>query len=118
MNNREKQLLDLGFEKNDHQKCFSKWKYNCSWITDFWDLEVLSDERWNIHIENYKKYLKEAKIELENDELYLLGEKSAEKRIEQQPKLIKTVNKERILIISSKIDVLEELKNKIYGQSN
>lgn len=109
MNNREKQLLDLGFEKNDHQKCFSKWKYNCSWITDFWDLKVLSDERWNIHIENYKKHLKEAKIELENDELYLLGVKTAEKRIEQQIKDL--YNKYHS-------QLKEELKNKIYGQSN
>ena len=32
---------------------------------------------------------------------------------EQQPKLTKTVNKERVLILSSKIDVLGKLKNKL-----
>lgn len=32
---------------------------------------------------------------------------------EQQPKLTKTINKERVLILSSKIQVLGELKNKL-----
>lgn len=57
---------------------------------------------------------------------FLAGYESAEKRIkdlynkycsqlkeEQQPKLTKTVNKEKVLILSSKIDVLGELKNKL-----
>lgn len=130
ISSREKQLLQLGFKRNKHQRCFHQWKYDCSWIIDFWDLEELSDERWNIHIENYEFYLEKAKKELESEEKYLLGVESAEKRKgqqikdlynkyhsklkeEQQPKLVKTVNKERILILSSKIDVLEELKTKI-----
>lgn len=127
---REQQLLSLGFDKNDHQRCFHQWKYNSSWSFYFWDVEELSDRRWNINIENYKKYLQEAKIELERNELYLLGVESAEKRIKQQIldlknkyksnlqqethiKLTKTINKDKINELLIKLRVIEEIENKL-----
>lgn len=128
--NREQQLLDLGFEKNEDQRCYTQYEYGQTWRFDFWSIEELNDRRWDIQIENYKFFLKESKKGLKSDEKYLLGVESAKKEIEQkvkdlynkycsllkeeqQPKLTKTINKERVLTLSSKIDVLGELKNKL-----
>lgn len=124
---REKQLLSLGFKRNDHQRCFHQYKYSSDWTFDFWDVEELDDTRWSISVENYKKYLQEAKTELESDELYLLGVKSAEKRIKQQIldlknkyksnlqqethiKLNKEINKDRVNELLIKLSVIEEIE--------
>ena len=79
MNSREIELKKLGFELNNDQRCFYRWKYNSLYIFDFYDVENLSDVRWSIRIEDYKKYLQKSKEELENSELYLLGFNSAKK---------------------------------------
>lgn len=83
---REIELLQLGFKKNEHQRCFHQWKYNSSWTFDFWTIEEFSDNRWNMSIEKYKKYLKEAKIELKQDELYVLGFNFAQKEFKKEIK--------------------------------
>ena len=66
MNSREIELKKLGFELNNDQRCFYRWKYNSLYIFDFYDVENLSDVRWSIRIEDYKKYLQKSKEELEN----------------------------------------------------
>ena len=86
MNSREIELKKLGFELNNDQRCFHRWKYNSLYIFDFYDVENLSDERWNIRIEDYKKYLQKSKEELENSELYLLGFNSAQKEFKKKLK--------------------------------
>lgn len=86
MENREIELKKLGFELNNDQRCFYRWKYNSLYIFDFYDVENLSDERWNIRIEDYKKYLQKSKEELENSELYLLGFNSAQKEFKKKLK--------------------------------
>ena len=86
MNSREIGLKKLGFELNNDQRCFHRWKYNSLYIFDFYDVGNLSDERWNIRIEDYKKYLQKSKEELENSELYLLGFNSAQKEFKKKLK--------------------------------
>ena len=86
MNSREIELKKLGFELNNDQRCFHQWKYNSSWTFDFWTVEEFSDNRWNIAIENYKEYLKEAKKILESDYTYTLGVKSAQKQFKKEIK--------------------------------
>ena len=86
MKNREIELKKLGFELNNDQRCFYRWKYNSLYIFDFYDVGNLSDERWNIRIEDYKKYLQKSKEELENSELYLLGFNSAQKEFKKKLK--------------------------------
>lgn len=130
MKSREQQLLSLGFERNDDQRCFHQFKHNSTWTFDFWDVEELSDRKWNISIENYKKYLHEAKTELESNELYLLGVYLAEKRIKQQIldlknkyksklqqethiKLNKEINKDKVNELLIKLSVIDEIENKL-----
>ena len=130
MNSREKQLLQLGFEKNSHQKCYGRYEHNKMWTFDFWDIEGFSDTRWNIAIENYKKFLREAEIELEQDELYLLGRDSAQKEIKQklldklnhlrsdyqqqtQSKLDRSPNYKRETELQAQITLLKDLINQI-----
>ena len=86
MENREIELKKLGFELNNDQRCFYRWKYNSLYIFDFYDVENLSDVRWSIRIEDYKKYLQKSKEELENSELYLLGFNSAQKEFKKKLK--------------------------------
>ena len=86
MENREIELKKLGFELNNDQRCFHRWKYNSLYIFDFYDVENLSDVRWSIRIEDYKKYLQKSKEELENSELYLLGFNSAQKEFKKKLK--------------------------------
>lgn len=86
MNSREIELKRLGFELNNDQRCFYRWKYNSLYIFDFYDVENLSDVRWSIRIEDYKKYLQKSKEELENSELYLLGFNSAQKELKRKLK--------------------------------
>ena len=86
MNSREIELKKLGFELNNDQRCFYRWKYNSLYIFDFYDVENLSDVRWSIRIEDYKKYLQKSKEELENSELYLLGFNSAQKEFKTKLK--------------------------------
>ena len=54
MNSREIELKKLGFELNNDQRCFYQWEYNSYYIFDFYDVENLSDERWNRRTEQYK----------------------------------------------------------------
>ena len=86
LNSREIELKKLGFELNNDQRCFYQWKYNSSYIFDFYDVENLSDKRWSIRIEDYKKYLQKSKEELENSELYLLGLNFAQKEFKKEIK--------------------------------
>lgn len=86
MNSREIELKKLGFELNNDQRCFYQWEYNSYYIFDFYDVENLSDERWNIRIKDYEKHLQKSKEELENSELYLLGVNFAEKRFKKEIK--------------------------------
>ena len=86
MNSIEIGLKKLGFELNNDQRCFHRWKYNSLYIFDFYDVENLSDVRWSIRIEDYKKYLQKSKEELENSELYLLGFNSAQKEFKKKLK--------------------------------
>jgi hypothetical protein len=123
---REQQLLNLGFDKNDHQRCFHKFKYNCSFTFDFHDVEEASYVQWGIKMKNYKKYLQESKTELENNELYLLGYGLAQKQIKQKitdslnnyksklreetyPKLTKTINKVKVRELEIRIETLNKL---------
>ena len=128
--NRERQLKDLGFEKNEHQRCFYQWKYGCGWTINFSDLEENDNIKWELSLKNYKKILIEAKKEQEESELYILGRKSAEKELKQkitdlynkynshhqqvtQFKLDKTVNQDYRIKLEAKLEVLGELRNKL-----
>ena len=128
LNSREIELKKLGFELNNDQRCFYQWKYNSSYIFDFYDVENLSDKRWSIRIEDYKKYLQKSKEELENSELYLLGFNSAQKQFKKEIKdkynhlnsklkeintfkLDKTVNQEARIRLESQVELLKELMN-------
>ena len=123
---REIELKKLGFELNNDQRCFHRWKYNSLYIFDFYDVENLSDVRWSIRIEDYKKYLQKSKEELENSELYLLGFNSAQKEFKTRLKdkynhlnsklkevntfkLDKTVNQETRIRLESQVKLLKEL---------
>ena len=126
MNSREIELKKLGFELNNDQRCFHRWKYNSLYIFDFYDVENLSDVRWSIRIEDYKKYLQKSKEDLENSELYLLGFNSAKKEFKTRLKdkynhlnsklkevntfkLDKTVNQETRIRLESQVELLKEL---------
>ena len=86
INEREIELKKLGFELSNDQRCFYRWIYNSLYIFDFYDVGNLSDVRWSIRIEDYKKYLQKSKEELENSELYLLGFNSAQKEFKKEIK--------------------------------
>ena len=130
MENREHQLLRLGFEKNTHQETFIAFKYNRHRYVDFWEVEELDGYEWNFLIEDLIEDFKRAEkhwIEgLRASEGYKLRAKEEKKQIldtlnkyradlEQVNhfKLDKTVNQELRIRLEAKVEVLIELQNKL-----
>jgi len=125
MNNREQQLLQMGFKKNEHQWCFSKYLYGQTCIVDFIEIEQ-SNDSWDsflsllksrlklgkslyelelIESDGYKFAQKEIKKELK-DKLNALKSKLAEEKTE---KISKRIDKEKIRELEIKIETIKEL---------
>lgn len=126
MVNREKQLLELGFKHNEHQECYYLNKYDVSWYKDSWKIWEYSENDWYTYIECLKQDIKEAKLEQEREELYLLGFSAAEKGFKKKLmdkynalnsqlqetghiKLGKRVNVEKVAELKAKVELLKEL---------
>ncbi len=84
MNNREQQLLQIGFIKNEYQKCYGLYKYDVSWHIDFWKLEDYNDQKWNILIDDIYYDLKVTKEEYYNELRNSEGYKLAQKELKQK----------------------------------
>jgi len=84
MNNREMQLKQLGFERNEHQFCFHHYKYGSVWTVDFWDITELTDEEWEEDIKFLKNALKLTKKRYFEDLKLSEGYKLCEKEIKQK----------------------------------
>ena len=84
MNSREKQLLQLGFEKNTHQQSYGMYKYGSMWTVTFYLISELDDLEWTKYIKYLKSQLREAENDEKSSELYLLGVNSARKEIKQK----------------------------------
>lgn len=130
MENREHQLLRLGFEKNTHQETFIAFKYDRHWYVDFWEIGELDGYEWSFLIEDLIKGFKRAEkhwIEgLREHPAYSFAEKELKKQIldllnkyradlsqVNHFKLDKTVNQELRVKLESKVEVLLELQNKL-----
>ena len=126
MNNREQQLLQLGFTKNEHQQCFHQWKHYSSWLVDFRDVYEPINYDWGCFIENLKYQFKQAEKALKQEELYILGFNSAQKGFknkltdklnhyksnlqdETKVKLNRLANKEKIRELEIRIGTIKEL---------
>ncbi len=66
MNNREQQLLDLGFEKNEDQQSYILYKYGHHWYVDFWLIETSYKEAWDDFIIDLSREIRQAEEESEN----------------------------------------------------
>jgi len=126
MNNRELDLLKLGFKKNEHQNSYSLSKYGEEWYIDFWNITDYTDQKWNILIEDIKHDLSEFKkqfFEGVRDSFgYKFAVKENKKQIrdnynkynswlqeEQILKPGKRLNLERIKELEIKVQTLQEL---------
>lgn len=125
---REQQLLQMGFKKNEHQQCFSLYRYDNTWTIDFWDLENFTDEEWEGDIE-YTKYNIECvkrghKNYLREHEAYDFAVKENKKQLldklnhyksnlqeETKVKLNRLANKEKIRELEIRIETIKELMN-------
>ena len=67
MNNREQQLLQLGFKKSEQQQTFYLSKYEQGWYIDFWKISDYTDHKWNILMEDIKYDLETVKKQYYDD---------------------------------------------------
>lgn len=128
MSNREQQLLQIGFKKNEHQQCFSLYKYDKTWIINFWDLENFTDEEWEDDIEYTKNVIKSVKRRykkyLREHEAYYFAEKEFKKKLRDKynalnsqyqegmiPKLGRYKLTEEAIKLEGKVELLKELMN-------
>lgn len=122
---RQEQLLKLGFIRNDDQKSYI---HHNSGYVDFYKITDHTESEWYTFIECVKFDLREAKKELETNELYLEGVKSEKNRFKKKlkdkfnhynsdlqamklHKMDKTLNREMILKLEAKIELLKKLNN-------
>lgn len=128
MNNREQQLLQLGFKKIEHQQTSYLYKYDSTWYVDFWKISDYTDHKWNILIEDIKYDLETVKKQfyedIRNSFEYNFAVKENKKQLldklnhyksnlqyETKVKLTKTLNKERIRELEIRIETIKELMN-------
>lgn len=121
-------LCKLGFEANEHQKCFSLSKYNSTWYIDFWKISEYTDHKWNIFIEDIKYDLKTIKNQYYDDlkqhPAYNFAQKEFKKKLKDKFnhlnsnlqqlnnfKMDKTVNQEARIRLESQVKLLKELMN-------
>lgn len=78
------QLLRLGFEKNEHQRCFQLLKYEEQWIVTFWKISDYNDQKWNILIEDIRYDLSEVKKQYFEGLRQSLGYELAQKEIKKK----------------------------------
>ena len=126
MNSREKQLLQLGFEKNMHQQCYGMYKYGSMWTVDFWDITEFTNEEWEEDIKFLKEALRLAKKRYFEDLKLSDGYNFAQKEIKQklldklnhlrsdyqqqtQSKLDKSPNYKRETELQAQITLLKDL---------
>ena len=126
LTNREIELYKLGFKKNEHQQCFSLYKYDNTWTIDFWDLENFTQDEWEGDMEFIKysiKCVKRGHVNyLKSSEGYNFAVKEKNKQIkdkinalksklaeEKRQKLTKTINQERVKELEAQIKILQEL---------
>jgi len=67
MENREQQLLQMGFKKNEHQNSYRLYKFDKEWYVDFWKITDYTDHKWNILIEDIKYDFSEVKKQFYED---------------------------------------------------
>ena len=126
MNNREIQLLQLGFEKNEHQESFCLSKYDSTWYVDFWKLTDYNPIKWGMYIKTIindlrlakKQYYEDLKVsdgynfaqkEIKKQLLDKLNHLRSDYQQQTQSKLDKSPNYKRETELLAKIDLLKEL---------
>lgn len=130
MKNREIELYQLGFKKNNDQFTFHMYKYNMSWYVDFFSVYEPDDEFWNDYLKGVKIDLTMAKKEYLEELNRSDGKKFAQKEIKQKIldlknkykshlqeetncKIGKNINFVRETELKAKISVLTELEKKL-----
>ena len=86
MNNREQQLLQMGFKYNPHQLQYELSKYEVLYRVEIWKLTDYTDRKWNILIEDIKYDLQEVKKRYYEDLRMSYGYNLAEKEIKKKLK--------------------------------
>ena len=126
---REIQLYQLGFKKNNDQFTFHMYKYDMSWYVDFFSVYEPDEEFWNDYLEGVRIDLimaeKEYYDDLKRHSAYKLHEKQIKQKIldlknkykshlqeETNCKIGKNINFVRETELKAKISVLIELENK------
>lgn len=126
MNNRETDLLQMGFRKNDDQKSYTLSKYDDYWHVDFWKLSDYIDQNWNILIEDIRYDLEMVKKQyfeaLRQHTAYDFRTKENKKQLldklnhyksnlqeETKVKLNRLANKEKIRELEIRIETIKEL---------
>jgi len=126
MNNREQQLLQLGFTKNNDQNSFGLLKYDSDWYVDFWKITDYTDHKWNILIEDIKYDIETVKKQYYDDlkqhPAYDFRTKEFKKKLtdklnhyksnlqeETKVKLNRLANKEKIRELEIRIETIKEL---------
>ncbi len=93
---REVQLLRLGFYLNEHQDCYTLYKYDNIWYVDFNKITDYDDSKWNILIDDLIYDIQQSKIyfvgDLKDSEGYTFAKK------EVRHKLLDELNKYRSLL--------------------
>jgi hypothetical protein len=128
MNIREQQLLQLGFEKIEHQQTFCLYKYDATWYVDFWKISDYTDHKWGIFIDDIKYDLETVKKQyyedLKQHPAYDFAQKEIKQKLlnklnhyksnlqeETKVKLNRLANKEKIRELEIRIETLKELMN-------
>lgn len=126
MNIREQQLLQLGFEKIEHQQTFYLYKYDSTWYVDFYKISDYTDHKWSILIEDIKYDLETVKKQyydnLRQHSAYHFAQKEIRQKLldklnhyksnlqdETKVKLNRLANKEKIRELEIKIETIKNL---------
>ena len=126
MNNREQQLLQMGFRYNEHQLEYELSKYEVLYRVEIWKLTDYTDHKWNILMEDIKYDLEMVKKQyyddLKQNPAYYFAVKEFKKKLtdklnhyksnlqdETKVKLNRLANKEKIRELEIKIETVKEL---------
>ena len=126
LTNRELELLQMEFKRNENQTAYILFKYDSNWYVDFWKLSDYTDHKWNILMEDIKYDLEMVKKQYYDDlkrrSAYKFAVKEFKKKLKDSynkynswlkelnsPKLYKVINHEERMKLESKIELLKEL---------
>ena len=88
LTNRELELLQMEFKRNENQTAYILFKYDSNWYVDFWKLSDYTDHKWNILMEDIKYDLEMVKKQYYDDlkrhSAYNFAQKEIKKKLKDE----------------------------------